>query len=211
VYLMTMEATVSLWDCGEYISTAYKIQIPHPPGAPLFVLVGRIFVILFGDDPSNAAKAVNTMSAFVSALSILFLFWSITYFAARLVIKQKTTPTAKDNFLIIAAGATGALAYAFSDSFWFSAVEGEVYAFSSFFTLAGVYIFYDRPFHRRTPFKFIVHPRHRDGVLFPPLYTHCAGNYICAPRRMRDHGLYTKSNNTVHGHRSRLDGRAICE
>lgn len=126
VYLFTLEPTTSLWDCGEFISSAYKLQIPHPPGAPLFVLIGRLFIILFGDNPATAAKAVNVMSALVSALSILFLFWTITWFARRIV--------KKDSVLVIIAGFTGSLAYAFSDSFWFSAVEGEVYALSSFFT-----------------------------------------------------------------------------
>lgn len=135
VYLLTMEATASLWDCGEFISSAFKIQIPHPPGAPLFVLIGRLFVILLGDDPTLAAKAVNAMSALASAFTILFLFWTITYFARRIIQKQKNQqPDRKQSFIILAAGITGALAYTFSDSFWFSAVEGEVYALSSFFT-----------------------------------------------------------------------------
>jgi len=110
------------------------LEIPHPPGAPLFVLMGRLFIILFGNDPQHAALAVNSMSAVMSGLTILFLFWSITYFARRIVMKNDEEPQEKNLFLIIAAGATGALAYAFSDSFWFSAVEGEVYASSSFFT-----------------------------------------------------------------------------
>ncbi len=133
-YTLTMEPTSSLWDCGEFISSSYKLQIPHPPGAPLYVLVGRLFIIMFGDDPALAAKAVNFMSAFVSACSILFLFWTITFFARRLMVVQKAEPGRLQTFVIICSGATGSLAYAFSDSFWYSAVEGEVYAFSSFFT-----------------------------------------------------------------------------
>jgi hypothetical protein len=133
-YLLTMEPTMSLWDCGEFISSAYKIQIPHPPGAPLFVLTGRMFILLFGNNPHTAAIAVNSMSAVLSGLTILFLFWSITFFARRIVVKNGEAPAGKDLFLIMIAGAIGALAYAFSDSFWFSAVEGEVYASSSFFT-----------------------------------------------------------------------------
>lgn len=134
VYLLTMEATASLWDCGEFISSAFKVQIPHPPGAPLFVLIARLFIILVGDNPATAAKAVNMMSALVSALSILFLFWTITYFAKRIVQKHTGEPTKRESFIIFTAAFTGALAYTFSDSFWFSAVEGEVYALSSFFT-----------------------------------------------------------------------------
>ncbi|HEV3325323.1 MAG TPA: DUF2723 domain-containing protein, partial [Puia sp.] len=136
VFVMTMEATGSFWDCGEFISSCYKIQIPHPPGAPLFVLLGRFFIILFGDNPHTAARGVNFMSAIASGLSILFLFWSITHFARRIVQKGNvsTEPDRRQVFTIMAAGVVGALAYAFTDSFWYSAVEGEVYASSAFFT-----------------------------------------------------------------------------
>ncbi len=134
VYLLTAEAGGSLWDCGEFVSSAYKLQVPHPPGAPLFVMLGRLFIILFGNNPHTAAKAVNVMSALVSGFTILFLFWTITHFAKKIV--QQGTEVLENNQVIAvtAAGAVGALAYAFSDSFWFSAVEGEVYALSSFFT-----------------------------------------------------------------------------
>ena len=132
VYIMTMEATGSLWDCGEFASSAYKLQIPHPPGAPLFVLIGRLFMIPF--DPKHAATGVNLMSALSSGFTILFLFWSITHFAKRIALKTNEVLTAEQTFGIMAAGVVGALAYCFSDSFWYSAVEGEVYALSSFFT-----------------------------------------------------------------------------
>lgn len=134
VYTLTMEPTGSLWDCGEFISSCFKLQIPHPPGAPLFVLLGRLFIILFGDNPMNAAKAVNWLSAMTSAGTILFLFWTITHFARKLVQQPQARLTFKQVFIIMGAGMVGALAYTFSDSFWFSAVEGEVYACSSFFT-----------------------------------------------------------------------------
>jgi hypothetical protein len=134
VYLLTMEPTGSLWDCGEFISSCFKLEIPHPPGAPLFVLIGRFFIILFGNHPQTAALAVNSMSALMSGLTILFLFWSITYFARRIVARNYEDPAGTNLILTISAGVVGALAYAFSDSFWFSAVEGEVYASSSFFT-----------------------------------------------------------------------------
>ena len=135
VYVMTSEATGSFWDCGEFISSAYKLQIPHPPGAPMFVLMGRVFIIFFGDNPFTAAKAVNTMSALASGFTILFLFWTITHFAKRMVEKQSGAElTSQQITLIMGAGIVGALAYTFSDSFWYSAVEGEVYALSSFFT-----------------------------------------------------------------------------
>lgn len=132
VYLLTMEATASLWDTGEFISSVYKLQIPHPPGAPLFVLLGRLFVVVFGG--SNPAIGVNIMSALSSGFTILFLFWTITHFARKLVVQGATEPTSNQIFAIISAGAVGALAYTFSDSFWYSAVEGEVYALSSLFT-----------------------------------------------------------------------------
>lgn len=135
VYLMTTEATGSFWDCGEFISSAYKLQIPHPPGAPMFVLLGRVFIILFGDNPLTAAKAVNSMSALASGFTILFLFWTITHFAKRIIESQsKSALTGTQIILVMGAGIVGALAYTFSDSFWYSAVEGEVYALSSFFT-----------------------------------------------------------------------------
>ena len=134
VYIMTTEATGSFWDCGEFISSAYKLQIPHPPGAPMFVLLGRIFIILFGDNPLTAAKAVNIMSALASGFTIMFLFWTITHFAKRIVQKGTEGLSNAQIISIMGAGIVGALAYTFSDSFWYSAVEGEVYALSSFFT-----------------------------------------------------------------------------
>ncbi|MFN8251775.1 MAG: DUF2723 domain-containing protein [Ferruginibacter sp.] len=132
VYIMTMEATGSLWDCGEFASSAYKLQIPHPPGAPLFVLIGRLFMAPF--DPQHAATGINLMSALASSFTILFLFWSITHFARKIVTKNGGELNNQNIFAVMAAGAVGALAYTFSDSFWYSAVEGEVYALSSFFT-----------------------------------------------------------------------------
>src|SRR5882724_12747198 len=134
VYVMTMEPTGSFWDCGEFVSSCYKLQIPHPPGAPLFVMMGRFFIILFGDNPLSAARAVNFMSAILSGFTILFLFWSITHFARKIIQKNALTLDSQQIFTIMAAGAVGALAYTFCDSFWYSAVEGEVYGSSSFFT-----------------------------------------------------------------------------
>ena len=132
VYIMTMEATGSLWDCGEFLSSAYKLQIPHPPGAPLFVLIARLFMAPF--DANHAATGGNLMSALASGFTILFLFWSITHFGRKLVTKGGVELTNEKIYAVMAAGIVGALAYTFSDSFWYSAVEGEVYALSSFFT-----------------------------------------------------------------------------
>ena len=135
VYILTAEANGSFWDCGEFVSSCFKVQIPHPPGAPLFVLMGRFFIILFGDNPMTAAKAVNVMSATASGFTILFLFWTITHFARRILkLAPDAVITTAQAWQIMGAGVVGALAYCFSDSFWYSAVEGEVYACSSFFT-----------------------------------------------------------------------------
>ena len=134
VYVLTMEATGSFWDCGEFVSSAYKLQVPHPPGAPMFILLGRFFIVLFGDNPANAALGVNFMNAIASGFTILFLFWTITHFARKLVKKDGLDLSKQQLITIMGAGAVGALAYTFSDSFWYSAVEGEVYALSSLFT-----------------------------------------------------------------------------
>ncbi|HSH65639.1 MAG TPA: DUF2723 domain-containing protein, partial [Bacteroidia bacterium] len=132
-YLKTMEPTGSFWDCGEYIACAYKLEIGHPPGAPLFLLIGRLFSFLAMGDTAKVGMMLNSMSASCSAFTILFLFWTITAMAYKIIIK--TGELTKGKMLaILGAGSVGALAYAFSDSFWFSAVEGEVYAMSSFFT-----------------------------------------------------------------------------
>ena len=132
VYLMTIEPTVSFWDCGEFITTSFKLEVGHPPGAPFFMIIGRFF-ILFASSPENAAKMVNTWSALASGLTIMFLFWTITHLAKKL-IKFEEAPTTAQIVSIIASGVVGALAYTFSDTFWFSAVEGEVYATSSLMT-----------------------------------------------------------------------------
>ena len=134
VYILTAEKRGSFWDCGEFVSACYKVQLPHPPGAPLFVLLGRFFIIVFGDNPMTAAKAVNMMNAIASGATILFLFWTITHFARKLMVGLREEPTLEQSFTILGAGFVGGLAYTFSDSFWFSAVEGEVYALSSLFT-----------------------------------------------------------------------------
>jgi len=135
VYILTAEAGGSFWDCGEFVSSCFKLQIPHPPGAPLFVMLGRFFIILFGDNPLTAAKAVNVMSALASGFTILFLFWTTTHFARRIAkVGVNDSMTTAQTIGIMGAGIVGAFAYAFSDSFWYSAVEGEVYAMSSFFS-----------------------------------------------------------------------------
>ncbi|HET6244396.1 MAG TPA: DUF2723 domain-containing protein [Bacteroidia bacterium] len=131
VYLATIEPTTSFWDAGEYISTAYKLQVGHPPGAPFFQLAGRFFSMWVA--PDKAAMMVNAMSALSSSFTILFLFWTITMLAKKLLSKTSEASSA-NVYAIMGSGIVGSLAYTFSDSFWFSAVEGEVYAMSSFFT-----------------------------------------------------------------------------
>jgi hypothetical protein len=130
-YLMTIEPTTSFWDCGEFITTAFKLEVGHPPGAPFFMLMGRFFTV-FGD-ASTAAVLMNILSALASAFTILFLFWSITHLAKR-IISSHEEPKTGELIAILGSGLIGGLAYAFSDTFWFSAVEAEVYATSSFFT-----------------------------------------------------------------------------
>ena len=133
-YLMTIEPTASFWDCGEFIATAYKLEVGHPPGAPIFMLMGNLASHL-ASEPSQVSMMLNGLSAIFSALTILFLFWTITHLARKLIMKQdKTAPDLWQKIAIFGAGAVGALAYTFSDTFWFSAVEGEVYAFSSLMT-----------------------------------------------------------------------------
>ncbi len=129
-YTLTLEPTVSYWDCGEYISTAVKLEVGHPPGAPLFQMLGAFFA-MFTTEVTEIAKMVNFMSALASAFTILFMFWTITALAKRL-IKNTANLSKSSSIAILGSGLVGSLAYTFSDSFWFSAVEGEVYAMSSF-------------------------------------------------------------------------------
>ena len=133
VYCSTIEPTASFWDCPEFITTGYKIEVGHPPGAPFFMLTANLFS-QFASDPSQVARMVNTMSALLSATTILFLFWSITHLARKLILKDWSEMTLGKLIAIQASGLVGALIYTFSDTFWFSAVEGEVYAYSSAFT-----------------------------------------------------------------------------
>ena len=133
VYCSTIEPTASFWDCPEFITTGYKLEVGHPPGAPFFMLTANLFS-QFASDPSQVARMVNTMSALLSATTILFLFWSITHLTRKLIIKDWSSLTTAKLIAIEASGLVGALIYTFSDTFWFSAVEGEVYAYSSAFT-----------------------------------------------------------------------------
>ncbi|MDQ6482596.1 DUF2723 domain-containing protein [Dyadobacter sp. LHD-138] len=134
-YALTVERTASFWDCGEFIACAFKLQVPHPPGAPFFLLIGRLFSMFAFGDLTNVAYWVNMVSVLSSAFTILFLFWTITLLSRKLIGKKTDEElTQADIILLMGSGAVGALAYTWSDSFWFSAVEAEVYGMSSFFT-----------------------------------------------------------------------------
>ncbi|MGB3468214.1 MAG: DUF2723 domain-containing protein, partial [Cyclobacteriaceae bacterium] len=134
VYVLTVEPTASFWDCGEFIATSYKLEVPHPPGAPFYLLVGRLFSMLAGDDLQQVAYWVNIVSVLSSAFSVLFLFWSVTHLCRKFFPKDTTITDSYKTILIMGSGAVAALTLTFSDSFWFSAVEAEVYGMSSFFT-----------------------------------------------------------------------------
>lgn len=133
-YVLTVERTASFWDCGEFIAIAYKLEVSHPPGAPLFMLIGRLFSFLSLGDVTRVAYWVNMASVLASAFTIIFLYWSIVLLGRKLLKAKPGEETQQQGLLLAGAGVIGALAFAFTDSFWFSAVEGEVYAMSSFFT-----------------------------------------------------------------------------
>jgi hypothetical protein len=159
VYFLTLEPTASWWDCGEYISTAYKLQVGHPPGAPLFQLIGRFFTLFAFGNVANVALMINIMSALSSSFTILFLFWTITMLAKKLVTKSFDEEISQANgWAVLGAGVVGALAYTFSDSFWFSAVEGEVYAMSSFLTAVVFWAIlrWEEVAHKRLGFRWIL-------------------------------------------------------
>jgi hypothetical protein len=133
IYLLTIEPTASFWDCGEFIATAYKLEVGHPPGAPFFMLLGRFFT-LFSGSPEHVAVAVNSLSALASALTIAFLFWTTTHLAHKILIKNEADYTLSNILAMLGSGLLGAMVYTFTDTFWFSATEAEVYATSSLFT-----------------------------------------------------------------------------
>ena len=133
-YTLTLEPTVSFWDCGEFISASFRLQICHPPGAPLFLLFGRLFSLFAGGDVTQVAFWVNMVSATTSALCVMFTFWTITHLGRKLIAKPGEELNMQQVLAIAASGLVGALALTWSDTFWFSAVEAEVYASSSFFT-----------------------------------------------------------------------------
>ena len=137
VYLLTIEPTASFWDCGEFIASSYKLEVGHPPGAPFFMLVSNFFSV-FASDVTQVAKWINIMSALASALTIAFLYWTITHLA-RKIIGKGSDLSIPELVSIIGAGVVGSLAYTFSDTFWFSAVEAEVYASSRYSRLNGAH------------------------------------------------------------------------
>ena len=134
VYAITVEDTASFWDAGEFIAVSNKLEVPHPPGAPFFLLMGRMFSLFAGDDVEQVAFWVNMLSVFSAAFTVLFLFWSITHLAKKMLIEADGTLNVGQIIAVMGAGLVGGLVCTFSDSIWFSAVEAEVYAMSSFFT-----------------------------------------------------------------------------
>jgi hypothetical protein len=160
-YLLTLEPTASFWDCGEFIACSYKLLVPHPPGAPTFLLLGRLFSLFSFGDVTKVAVLINALSGLSSAFTVLFLFWIITRMARKLVLRsdarngvvpaESIEPTGYQTALILSAGVVGALAFAFSDSFWFNAVEGEVYAMSALCTAAVVWIMLKWEAHASEP------------------------------------------------------------
>ena len=140
VYLMTMEPVSSLWDCSEFIATSYKLEVGHPPGAPLFMMLARLATLFAMGNPDYVGIAVNAMNSIASAFCILFLFWTITHLGRRIVTRKGEELTRGNTIAILGAGVIGALGYTFTDTFWFSAIEGEVYALSSMFTALVVWL-----------------------------------------------------------------------
>jgi hypothetical protein len=199
VYLLTLEPTVSLWDCGEFIASSYKLQVGHPPGAPLFLIIGRVFS-LFASDTAKVAMMINAVSAFASAFTILFLFWTISHLLKKILMKTGNEVSQSDMIVVLGASFVGAMAYTFSDTFWFSAVEGEVYATSSLFTAVVFWAILkwenvadepgsqpvahpdclpDRALHRGAPPEPAGHTGHRPGVLLPEIYPKVTRNGAC--------------------------------
>jgi hypothetical protein len=149
VYLLTMAPTASFWDCGEFIACSNELEVPHPPGAPFFLLLGRVFAIFAS--PENVAFMVNLMSALASAFTVLFTFWITTYLAKKMIVGREGEPSQNQILLITAAGLVAGLANTFADSFWFNAVEAEVYALSSFFTAIVVWLMFKWEQHSEEP------------------------------------------------------------
>ena len=159
-FLSTIEPTGSFWDCGEFIATANKLEVGHPPGAPLFLMLARVFILFAGDNVAKIPIMVNALSALMSAFTILFLFWTITAMGRKIII-DNAEQTLDRVLAVMGAGLVGSLAYTFSDSFWFSAVEGEVYASSSFFTAVSAP---PRGFNSTWPFASDFSPMPLGGV-----------------------------------------------
>ena len=170
VYCLTIEPTASFWDCPEFITTGYKLEVGHPPGAPFFMLVANLFS-QFASDVTTVAKMVNYMSALMSGACILFLFWSITHLVRKLIITNENNITKGQLITVMGSGLIGALVYTFSDTFWFSAVEGEVYAFSSLFTAVVFWLILkwedvaDRIEYRCALIELALSACHRIGIL----------------------------------------------
>ena len=198
VYCSTIEPTASFWDCPEFITTGYKLEVGHPPGAPFFMLTANLFS-QFASDATQVAYMVNTMSALLSATCILFLFWSITHLTRRLFIDKWEELNLAKLIAIEAAGMVGALIYTFSDTFWFSAVEGEVYAYSSAFTAIVFWLILKWEDHADEP--------HSDRWLVLIMYMtggQCQGLTCCLADLVRPRSRCALWRRARHYHRWRL-------
>ena len=220
VYLSTIPYTTSFWDCGEFIGPAYRMEVCHPPGSPLFLMMGRLFS-MFAPTPADVATMVNIMSGLASAFTIMFLFWTITHLAKKLIDPDNSETVGK-TLAIMGAGLTGALAYTFSDTFWFSAVEGEVYALSSLLQQSSLGNFKmgeccqrtvgkqmaspnrisHGAFNRCPPFKPVGNSRNCYGILFQKIRTQHQRSYWrtisirCYPwsNNVRHNSIYCKNS-----------------
>ena len=157
-YLSTIEPNFSFWDCGEYISSAVKLEVTHAPGAALFQLIGAVAAIFGFGDPSKYSVIINAMSALFSAFTILFLFWTITHLVRRLLNKDFEEVTFTEEISILFAGVIGALSFTFSDTFWFSAVEGEVYSMASMFIALLVWLItkWENEYHEKDNERWLI-------------------------------------------------------
>ena len=215
VYCMTIEPTASFWDCPEFITTGYKLEVGHPPGAPFFMLMANLFT-QFASDVTTVAKMVNYMSALMSGACILFLFWSITHLVRKLIITDENNITKGQLITIMGSGLVGALVYTFSDTFWFSAVEGEVYAFSSLFTAVVFWLILkwedvaDQPHSDRwiiliaylTGLSIGVHLLNLRRIGSRRALRHCAG--YCESRRLVRTAVCQRTRNVVQFRRCSL-------
>ena len=204
VYCCTIEPTASFWDCPEFITTAYKLEVGHPPGAPFFMLTANLFT-QFVSDPTLVAKMVNVMSALFSAACIMFLFWTISHLTRKLVGEKGQVKTLGQLIIVEASAMVGALIYTFSDTFWFSAVEGEVYAYSSLFTAVVFWLMLKWEDHADEPYsdRWLILIAYLTGL---SIGVHLL-NLLCLPALVLIYYYRKTANATARGSLIALAGR----